>query len=418
MKNIAVLGDVLYYWGGGIDFAGLLVGALDRSLYRPIVFLPDFNGFRLRTVYLNTISFLLNNRERVLTSPWDYYYKMAIDIRRKLEGRDDLLRIMRSIDPTIEVRYYKDDLDLREQMRRDNISVCFPSAQCLGAHHPIPWIGFIYDLQHKHLPEFFSESELMYRDREFRRMLRHARHVVVCSVAVKEDIDKFYESDGVQIHPVPFAAPGPKFDPSIDFGKAVDKYGLTKKYFVVMNQFWRHKNHMVTLKAVSELKEKGRLDFSLVFTGKTDDHRFPGYFQGLLDYIKANDLNEDVKILGFIPKPDQLDLMYHAQAVIQPTLFEGVPGGLSSVDAVSYGVPLILSDIPVNRYVRGTEIDLFDPTDEYELADRLVSRILKGSPRQPLSALRERATIDEVMLRDFTTGMIESCGKGFRPPRS
>ena len=45
-------------------------------------------------------------------------------------------------------------------------------------------------------------------------------------------------------------------------------------------------------------------------------------------------------------------LIQNAKAVVQPTLYEGGPGGFSSYEAISYGKKLIVSDIPINREIK------------------------------------------------------------------
>jgi glycosyltransferase involved in cell wall biosynthesis len=56
-----------------------------------------------------------------------------------------------------------------------------------------------------------------------------------------------------------------------------------------------------------------------------------------------------ILFLDYIPKDDQIELMKGSVAIIQPTLFEGGPGGGSIYDAVSLGVRAIASNIPINH---------------------------------------------------------------------
>jgi hypothetical protein len=60
---------------------------------------------------------------------------------------------------------------------------------------------------------------------------------------------------------------------------------------------------------------------------------------------------------GVIPKRHQVELVKGATALIQPTLFEGGPGGLS----VPLHDTLVLdSDIPVNREIRSDDVLFFE----------------------------------------------------------
>jgi glycosyltransferase involved in cell wall biosynthesis len=82
-----------------------------------------------------------------------------------------------------------------------------------------------------------------------------------------------------------------------------------------------------------------------------------------------------VFLLGYLPKPEQVALLRAAVALIQPTLFEGGPGGGSTYDAVALGIPAILSDIPVNREVEGVFVSYFPPGDPEALAARMAQAL-------------------------------------------
>ena len=61
--------------------------------------------------------------------------------------------------------------------------------------------------------------------------------------------------------------------------------------------------------------------------------------------------------------------MRAARSVVQPSLFEGNPGGLSSHDAISVGQRLIVSDIPINREIETYVDHYFNPMDARALLD-------------------------------------------------
>jgi glycosyltransferase involved in cell wall biosynthesis len=95
-----------------------------------------------------------------------------------------------------------------------------------------------------------------------------------------------------------------------------------------------------------------------------------------------------------IPKRDQIQIMKHACAVIQPALLEGGPGGGSVYDAVSLDVPAIISDIPVNREVEGPAIEFFPAGQAAALADKMKARLAaphrRASPNELITAGQRR----------------------------
>ena len=67
---------------------------------------------------------------------------------------------------------------------------------------------------------------------------------------------------------------------------------------------------------------------------------------------------------------DQLSVWYRDSfAVVLPSLYEGF--GLPLVEAMSYGKPLVLSDIPVFREISNDLAHFFDPNDIDSIANAL-----------------------------------------------
>jgi glycosyltransferase involved in cell wall biosynthesis len=79
-----------------------------------------------------------------------------------------------------------------------------------------------------------------------------------------------------------------------------------------------------------------------------------------------------------VPKREQLSLLSGALALVQPTLCEGGPGGLASNEAAALGVPMLLSDIAVNREVDEPGVRFFRAGDAQDLAQALQERLAAG----------------------------------------
>ncbi|MGK7630644.1 glycosyltransferase, partial [Salmonella enterica] len=142
---------------------------------------------------------------------------------------------------------------------------------------------------------------------------------------------KFVGDFSANLHALPFS-PCPELNWLNDNSDLIDKYAIDKDYFIICNQFWKHKDHSTAFKAFKKYIEINP-DVYLVCTGATQDYRFPGYFDELMCLLKKLGISEKVKILGHIPKLEQIELIKNSIAVIQPTLFEGGPGGGITFDA-------------------------------------------------------------------------------------
>ena len=94
----------------------------------------------------------------------------------------------------------------------------------------------------------------------------------------------------------------------------------------------------------------------------------------LMDLVSELGVSEHIRILGHIPKLDQVALIKSAEAVIQPTLFEGGPGGGAAFDAISLGTPVIASDISVNLEMDCGEVSFFSAGNQDGLCRAMLSQ--------------------------------------------
>ena len=232
-------------------------------------------------------------------------------------------------------------------------------------------ITWYADLQHKFYPGFFSRKKLFFREAKLRLLLKNSSDLVVSSNDVKKHFRKFYKiRKQLNLHVIPFVSIIDHFN--FDNIKALNnRYEIPKDYFMVSNQFYKHKNHIVVLKALTKIKEKGIKDIHIVMTGKMEHYNDPEFIKQLREEIAHNKLEPYLSMLDVIPRQDQLCLMKHAKAVIQPSLFEGWSTVIE--DAKSLQVPVIASNIEIHQEQLLDKGVYFDPQNEIELADKLIS---------------------------------------------
>tara|TARA_A100000164_G_C21681183_1_gene664387 strand:- start:100 stop:834 length:735 start_codon:yes stop_codon:yes gene_type:complete len=206
-------------------------------------------------------------------------------------------------------------------------------------------------------------------------MFNNANHIIVNSNSVKKDADKFVRNHKSKVHVIPFS-PGAKLEWIRDNRDIGSFYGIKKPYFIICNHFYIHKNHETAFKAFAKfLRLEGR-NFQLVCTGLQNDGRDPKYFSKLLKLLKKLNLEKDVIFTGHIPKLDQISLLKMSLALIQPTLFEGGPGGGASYDAISLGHRIIISDIPVNCEIeKSSNVSFFKKLSVDDLTNKLLNII-------------------------------------------
>ena len=225
-----------------------------------------------------------------------------------------------------------------------DVDILFPAVGNLPQDRRYTKVGWIFDLQHKALPAFFSKNEIAERDKSFQRKCTESDLLVLSSKAVLQDLSKHF-AVACPTFVLPFCSTAEANWFSGDPTAVAAKYGLSGEYLMCCNQFWQHKDHETLFKALAHFKLLKK-QLPLVCTGSTDDYRNPAYFPQLLKKITELGLEDQIKILGLIDRYDQIQLLRGALAVVQPSLFEGWSTVME--DARLLGKTIIYSDIPVH----------------------------------------------------------------------
>jgi glycosyltransferase involved in cell wall biosynthesis len=228
-------------------------------------------------------------------------------------------------------------------------------------HRRIYWIP---DFQDKILPHFFTKEGLQKKDERSLWIASNADRLILSSEAVSKDWQTYYPSHKCKVTVLHFAVSHPEYN-HIDIEALRLKYNLPGVYFFSPNQFWAHKNHMTLIKAVEILKKKG-MSVVVAFSGKENDNRNPGYTESLKKYVYDHGLSNLVLFLGFLDRAEQLMIMKHARAIIQPSRFEGWSTVIE--DAMAMNQPVIASNLEVNREQLGYDGLYFDVDDSYTLS--------------------------------------------------
>jgi len=232
-------------------------------------------------------------------------------------------------------------------------------------------LHWIPDFQERYFPDLFSESNLKRKSDYYNTISNSGDSIIFSSENAQKDFFKFYPKNNCKTYVLHFASNHPEYS-MLDINLLKQKYNISGDYFISPNQFWEHKNHLVVLKAAKLLKEMN-YKFTVVFTGKEYDSRNPDYFVRLKRFVSENNLQEQVRFLGFIDRREQLKLMNYSLAVIQPSLFEGWSTVVE--DAKEMNQYVLLSDIKVHREQLNYNVSFFNPINENELLKKMIEVI-------------------------------------------
>ena len=217
----------------------------------------------------------------------------------------------------------------------------------------------------------FNKNEIILRNKSILNLLNKSDRILLSSKDAQQDlIENFgfkYKQKVDVIEFVSIIEKYAKYEKN-DIEYIKSKYNIPQKYFLLPNQFWKHKNHLLVFEALSILNNKG-LDISLVCTGLLDDYRNKDYAISILNFIKETGI--DVKMLGLINYQDLILLIKSSIAVINPSLFEGWSTIVE--ECKTLGKNLIISDIPIHREQNPEHVIFFNPYKANKLADILES---------------------------------------------
>lgn len=265
--------------------------------------------------------------------------------------------------------YGDDHSPLTRMLNREQVDFVFPYPQATqsGKFDSATWIP---DFQHKSLPEFFSKEELGMRDEQFLKMSLKAKTVVVSSKSVEKDMQKYFPDALANTKVLRFRISLPDTLFRSSPAETVEKYNLPAKFALVSNQFWAHKNHQRLLEAVAHAVESCP-DVTLALTGRFSDYRDEGFTDSLLQLIHTLGISKNIKLLGLIPKLDQLQLMRATASVIQPSLCEGWSTVVEETRAL--GKRILISELAVHREQDVPGSRFMNPYSVGDITEKLIT---------------------------------------------
>ena len=138
-------------------------------------------------------------------------------------------------------------------------------------------------------------------------------------------------------------------------------------YFLAVSASGRHKNLPTVLLAYKQYleKDKSGVPKKLVLVGS-----FSGESKDVFDN-QNDEFKKNVYQLKNVSNRDLGYLYENASAFISATLFEGF--GMPIAEAMYFGIPVVVSDIPVVREITGNKAVYFNPMDCEKLSEIMLN---------------------------------------------
>ncbi len=236
--------------------------------------------------------------------------------------------------------------------------------------------------EHQKWSEF---AKIVLKMSEFVSM-KFADKIIVISKAIKNLLTNKYNREDLEL-----IFNGVNFPEKISTTEILEKYYLSSRQYVfTAARFVPEKGLHDLIGAYQEIKNP---EFKLVIAGDADHETI--YSRKIKALAKKS---EKIILTGFISGNPLTELFSNAGLFVLPSYYEGLP--IALLEALSYGLPVLISDIPANKEMPLPEFRFFPVGNIDKLSKKMTELFKSGIPEE------ERQRQQEVLVRDYNWNKI------------
>ncbi len=208
---------------------------------------------------------------------------------------------------------------------------------------------------------------------------RHAVHssdaVIVPSYSVEQEVNKVFKTGSNRLVVIPEASD--RLIRSISSPQNFSDGDLFK--IIVVAGFFPHKGHPYVIDLAAELVKNGIYNFQITLRGNPSNQE---YINSLKIDIANRNLSKYFEFSTFNKKHDLKDIYQDQHCFLLLSAYEGF--GLPVLEAQSFGLPVVCSDIPVFRENLNDSALFVDPTNSRQLCSTIMELMISPRLRQQL----------------------------------
>ena len=217
------------------------------------------------------------------------------------------------------------------------------------------YVVMCHDLIPLRFPKLFSPLTHYFR-LVVPLVLQQAEHIICNSKATAQDIHDFYGISLTKITPILLAYDANNFYPR-------QKILTEKPYFLYLGRHDPYKNIQGLIAAFASLKNKQ--NYQLWIAGSPD----PRFTPQLKQQIQELNIEAQVKFIDYVSYQELPIVISNAIALVSPTFWEGF--GLTVLEAMACGTPVITSNLASLPEVVGNGAILINPKNQLEIANAM-----------------------------------------------
>lgn len=235
----------------------------------------------------------------------------------------------------------------------------------------VPTVLTVHDLIYRLFPEYHKRLNYWYLNLAMPRFCRRADAIITVSQATRRDVVEHYDVDAAKIHVV-YEAAAEHFRPQQPdaIAHVRQKYDLPDEFLLHLSTVEPRKNLNRLLDALLLLR-RDHPHLHLVLVGSKG-----WLYEDFFARIEADDLQDVVVPLGWVPDQDLPAVIAAADLSVQPSLYEGF--GLPLLENMACGQVVAASNSSSHPEIGGEAVAYFSPTDAQEMAS-VIRRLLTDS---------------------------------------
>ena len=234
-----------------------------------------------------------------------------------------------------------------------------------------PWCGgkknilVVHGLEYEEYPQGYSFLSRMRMRFLIRTSIRQAFHIIVVSQRTKELLKKYYKIS--QHTSVVYEG--------LPVNKSVQKKSFRKKpFFLVIGRVELRKNIIGIIEAFERFQKQNDRSYRLLLVGSK------GYgYRKIQKRIQESSSKQHIIHKGYVGDEEKRRLLAQSQALLFLSFAEGF--GLPILEAQRFGIPLIVSDIPIFREIAGRGAYFVNPRKKESIAHTL-REVVRPSPKK------------------------------------
>lgn len=232
-------------------------------------------------------------------------------------------------------------------------------------------IQIVHDIAPVKFPNNFPKGAGKQYEKQLLACLKKGRIIATNSHTTAEDVITFYPKNKKNVHYIGTGMSSwmkpQKSDPSIE--KTQAKYQITSDYILSLSTLQPRKNYARSIQAFSQyLQQHPESNLQYVIIGKKG-----WLYDELFSLVADLKLEKKVLFLGYVKEEYVRTLLTHAKAFVYVSVWEGF--GIPLLEAYSFGIPIVASDIAVFHEVIKEHAIFVDPKALNEISKGIAAAI-------------------------------------------